>query len=173
MSAVVEGMSHELDLFERPIMQTGVVGGNWHQFKATSADVDAAQLEFRIPNQGDQYLDLSRTLFDIKVQFIKQDGTKYAVTDKIAPINNLFDSLWSNVKVELNQKCVSDSRNMYHYKAYIDDLFNYNNTAKTSHLTAFLWAADTAGQFDYTAENKGAVKRKGFTDASKVLNLAG
>lgn len=173
MAAVIEGMSGELDIFERPLMQTNVVGGNYYQYKATSADVDATQLEFRIPGHGDHYVDLSRTLFEVKIQILKEDDSKYAATDKVGPINNLFDSLWSNIKVEFNQKTVSDSRNMYHYKAYIEDLFNFNSTAKTSHLTASLWSTDTAGYFDDADSNKGLTRRKLLSDDGNIVNLAG
>ncbi|KAF4529787.1 hypothetical protein B566_EDAN018055 [Ephemera danica] len=157
MSGAIEGMSGELDIFERPILQTGVVGGNWYQFKPTSVDADAAQLEFRVPGQGDFYLDLSRTLINVKLKITKADDTPYLAADGIAPTNNLLDTLWSNVKIEMNQKTVSDSRNI---------------TAKESHQTASLWYTDEPGKLD-DGTNKALVERKKFTDASKTIDLAG
>lgn len=173
MAAVIEGMSGELDIFERPVMQTGILGGNWMQYKPTSFDADAAQLEFRVPGQGDYYVDLGRTLLDIKLQILKNDGTKYTTLDAIGPTNNFFDSLWSNVKVEFNQKVVSDARNMYHYRSYIEDLFNFNNTAKESHLTASLWETDLPGHLDSSSTNTGLQTRKAFVSESCTFNLAG
>lgn len=173
MAAVIEGMPGELDIFERPIMQTGILGGNWMQYKPTSFDADAAQLEFRVPGQGDYYIDLGRTLLDVKVKIVKANGENFDDADGIGPVNNLFDTLWSNVKVEFNQKVVSDARNMYHYRAYIEDLFNFNNTAKDSHLTASLWDTDDPGQLDAGNTNTALVRRKAMTDGSCVFNLAG
>jgi hypothetical protein len=172
MAGAVEGMPGELDIFERPVLQTGIVGGNWYQFKPTSVDSDATQLEFRIPGQGDHYMDLARTLINIKLKILKSDDTAYAATDIIGPSNNLLNTLWANVKVEFNQKTVSDSRNMYHYRAYIEDLFNFNNTAKESHQTASLWYTDTPGEHENNS-NAAFKKRKTFTDASKEIDLAG
>jgi hypothetical protein len=63
-----------------------------------------SQLEFRVTGQGDQYVDLSRTLFNVKVKIVKQGGSAYAATDAIGPSNNLFDTMFSDVKVEFNQK---------------------------------------------------------------------
>jgi hypothetical protein len=172
MAGAVEGMSGELDVFERPVLQTGIIGGNWYQFKPTTVDADATQLEFRIPGQGDHYMDLSRTLINIKLKITKPDGTAFAAADIVGPTNNLLDTLWSNVKVEFNQKTVSDARNMYHYRAYIEDLFNFNSTAKESHQTASLWDTDEAGKLD-DSTNKAFIRRKDFTSASKQIDLAG
>ena len=170
--ALIEGMPGELDIFERPVLQTGIIGGNWYQYKPTAVVTDAAQLEFRIPGQGDHYVDLSRSLFNVKVKLLKADNTAYATTDIIAPVNNLLDSLFSDVKVEFNQKQISDSRNMYHYRAYLEDLFNFNNTSKETHQTASLWFQDEAGKFE-DATNKGLLARKEFLNGGKTLDLAG
>ncbi|KAF4520792.1 hypothetical protein B566_EDAN002368 [Ephemera danica] len=144
--ALIEGMPGELDIFERPVLQTGIIGGNWYQYKPTAVVTDAAQLEFRIPGQGDHYVDLSRSLFNVKIKLVKADNAPYTATDVIAPVNNLLDTMFSDVKVEFNQKQVSDSRNMYHYRAYLEDLFNFNNTSKETHQTASLWFQDEAAR---------------------------
>jgi virulence-associated protein VapD len=170
--APIEGMSGNLDIFERPLLQTGIIGDNWYQYKPTSVDVDATQLEFRVPGKGDHYLDYSRTVINVKLQITKADGSAYLATDGIAPVNNLLDILWSNVKVEFHQKTVSDARNMYHYHAYIEDLFNFNNTAKDTHLTASLWDMDTPGKFD-DGDNPALLRRRALTDVSKTVDLAG
>ncbi|KAF4528935.1 hypothetical protein B566_EDAN017452 [Ephemera danica] len=161
--ALIEGMPGELDIFERPVLQTGIIGGNWYQYKPTAVVTDAAQLEFRIPGQGDHYVDLSRSLFNVKIKILKADNTPYAATDVIAPSNNLLDTLFSDVKVEFNQKQISDSRNMYHYRAYLEDLFNFNNTSKETHQTASLWFQDEADKFD-NLDNSALLARKEFSD---------
>lgn len=171
MSAI-EGMPGELDIFERPVIQTGILGGNYIQYKPTALVTDCKQLEFFIPGNGDQYIDLSRTLINVKVKIVKKDGTAFAETEVVYPINNVMDSLWSDVKVEFNQKLVSDSRNMYHYRAYIEDLFNYNGTAKYSHQTASGWDRDY-GDFDSHEANAGAVSRYTTFKGSKQIDLAG
>jgi hypothetical protein len=174
--ALIEGMPGELDIFERPVLQTGIIGGNWYQFKPTAVVTDAAQLEFRVPGQDDQYVDLtylvSRTLFNVKVKIVRQGGASYAAEEAIGPSNNLLDTLFSDVKVEFNQKQVSDSRNMYHYRAYLEDLFNFNNTSKDTHQTASLWFQDYPGMLD-NPNNPAFLKRKSFSDGGKVIDMAG
>ena len=116
MSAAIEGMPGELDIFEKPVVQTGIIGGNWYQFKPITPVVDGNQITFQVSGQGDQYVDLARTLLNIKIQITKPDGSFFGADDMIGPVNNIFDSVFNNVNVEFNQKTVSDSRHMYHYR---------------------------------------------------------
>jgi hypothetical protein len=80
--------------------------------------------------------------------------------------------MFSDVKVEFNQKQVSDSRNMYHYRAYLEDLFNLYNTSKDTHQTASLWFQDDPGKID-NPNNPAFLKRKNFSDGGKVIDIAG
>lgn len=169
---VMEGMPGQLDIFEKPIVQGGIIGGNYYQYKPTTSISDSNQLEFHVPGNGDYYIDTSMTLLNLKMQIVKDDGKKYAATDLIAPINNILDSVFSDVKVEFNQKQVSDSRNMHHYRCYIEDLFNYNASAKESHQTAALWFQDDAGLHD-VGTNPALVKRFEVTKGSNVIDVAG
>ncbi|KAF4526944.1 hypothetical protein B566_EDAN013687 [Ephemera danica] len=54
---------------------------------------------------------------------LKAYNTHYAATDDISPNNNLLETLLSDVKLEFNQKQISDSLSMYHYRAYLEDFF--------------------------------------------------
>jgi hypothetical protein len=170
--AAIEGMAGELDIFEKPILQTSIVGGNWQQYKTSTALTETSNLEFRIAGSGEYYMDLARTLFNVKIQVLKVDDTALGATDDIAPVNNILDSMFSDVKVEFNQKQVSGSRNMYHYRAYFEDLFNFNNTAKDSHQTASMWFKDESGKFN-EINQIGHASRLSLTRNSKVVDLAG
>ena len=172
MAAAIEGMSGELDIFEKPVIQTGIVGGNWYQFKPITPVADGNQITFSVSGQGDQYVDLARTLLNLKIQILKADGTVFPATDNVGPVNNIFDTVFSNVQVDFNQKRVSDSRNLYHYRAYLEDLFNFNETAKGTHMSASLWYQDLPGEFD-SAANPSFIKRRNMCAGGKVLDLAG
>ena len=121
MAAAIEGMSGELDIFEKPVIQTGIIGGNWYQFKPITPVADGNQITFSVSGQGDQYVDLARTLLNLKIQILQHDGTVFPADANIGPVNNIFDTVFSNVQVDFNQKRVSDSRNLYHYRAYLED----------------------------------------------------
>jgi hypothetical protein len=115
---------------------------------------------------------LSRTLFNVKVKIVKQGGTSYVAEEAIGPFNNLLDTMFSDVKVEFNQKQVSDSRNMYHYRANLGDLFNLYNTSKDTHQTASFWFQNDPGMLD-SPNNSAFLKRKNFSDGGKVIDMAG
>ena len=44
MAAAIEGMTGELDIFEKPVIQTGIIGGNWYQFKPITPVADGNQI---------------------------------------------------------------------------------------------------------------------------------
>lgn len=94
--------------------------------------------------------------------------------EKIAPVNNLLHSLFSQVDVYLNQKLISPPNNTYAYKAYIETLLNYGSAAKNSHLTSGLWYADTSGKMNNTDdENAGFSTRCRLTKQSANTDLIG
>lgn len=73
---------------------------------------------------------------------------------------------------------VSDSSDLYAYRAYLEDLINFNITAKDSHLTAALWDQDVAGRMDdITIEgeqtNTAFVRQFNHVSASKVFEIGG
>jgi hypothetical protein len=92
----------------------------------------------------------------------------------VAPINNFMHSLFNNVQVSLNKKCITSSSNLYHYRAYIENLLNYGHEAKKSHLSSIIWEKDRAGDMDsQTNRNEGFSKRKKRFSSSKVVDMEG
>ena len=85
-------------------------------------------------------------------------------------------SMFSDVKLSLNDKLVTDTNNTYPYRAYLENLLNYGTQAKESQLTSVFWYKDTAGHMDArTADNKGFKYKKRFdlTSESKTVDLTG
>ncbi|KAF4520552.1 hypothetical protein B566_EDAN008751 [Ephemera danica] len=171
-SYAIEGLPTELDIFSPPVIQTGILDGNWYHYKPTSSILDSRQITFVVPGNGDQYVDLSRTILVFKFQIVKANGQAYDAQSVVGGVNNFFDSVISDVKVEFNNKIVSNSMHMYHYRSYIEDLYNYNITAKSSHLTASLWEQDVAGSM-HALNQASYVKRLNRTKSSAVFELAG
>lgn len=165
----------ELDLFSLPPTQTSIEHGQWVQYKPLSSLSDESPIEFVVPGHGDEYLDLSQTIVSMKVRILQQDGSKLnAQCDKVGPVNNFLHSLFSQVDVFLNQKLISANGNTYPYRAYIETLLNYSDSAKDSHLSSSLWITDTAGQMNKTEdENQGLKKRRRFVATSKPVDLVG
>lgn len=168
-----ECVKSELDLFALPTTQTSIENGQWLHYNTLNSITDDGPLEF-VVNGADEYIDLSHTLLLLNVKLVKEDGTNFAATDKIAPVNNILHSLFSQIDVYLNQKLISPPNNTYAYKSYIETLLNYGPAAKNSHLTCGLWYPDTPGKMDNADDdNDGYKKRKMFTKESKEVDLIG
>ena len=60
-------------------------------------------------------------------------------TAHVAPVNNTFQSVISQVDVSLNDVSISSSTTTYTYRAYIENHLNYGSDAKESRLNAGLY----------------------------------
>jgi hypothetical protein len=160
----------ELDLFTVPPTQDSVEAGHFVTYRPISTITPNAPIEFTVPSGGAEYIDLSQTMLYLKVKIEKQHAEN-AQADECGPINNLIHSLFSQVDVFLNGKCVSPPSNNYHYRAYIANLFNYGSDAQKSHLTTSLWYKDTSGHFNASALNDGYLSRRELTRDNKSFDM--
>lgn len=158
-----ECVKSELDLFTLPPTQTTIEHSQWVQYKPLSSLTMDSPIEFTVSGTTEDYLDLAHTMLKLQVELINtatlSDAQKTHIAT-IGPINNLLHSLFSQVDVYLNQTLVSPPHNNYAYRAYIENLLNYDETAKNTHLGTVLWAADTAGHMDSFTNNEGLKKRR-------------
>ncbi|KAK4881932.1 hypothetical protein RN001_005251 [Aquatica leii] len=169
-----ECIKSELDLFALPSTQTSIESGEWIFYKPLSSLTDDAPIEFVIPGNGNDYLDLSQTMLYVTAKIVKQDDTSLNVEDVVGPVNNWLHSLFSQVEIYLNQKLVSPPNNTYAYRSYIETLLNYGSEAKSSHLSCSLWHSDTPGKMDtLTEDNVGFIKRKSFTSENNQIEMMG
>lgn len=80
-------------------------------------------------SSSDEYLDLARVFIHIKATIEKTPlpaGQEAAsALQKLGPTNNWLHSMFSQVDVYLNQKCITPPSNCYNYRAYIENLLNY------------------------------------------------
>lgn len=120
-----------------------------------------------VPPTGDEYMDLSHAKIRVRVKILTAAGAELPSSSTVAPINNFLHALFSNVQIDLNQKCITPQGGLYNYRALIENLLNYGTEAKDTHLTTSLFYKDTAGKMDAVAENTGYVKRKAFADAGE------
>lgn len=172
----------ELDLFTIPPTQTSIDSSQYLEYKPVTTISEDSYLEFLVPGNSEDYLDLAHTMLSLKVR-LEKDGEKIDDDAIVAPVNNFLHSMFNQVDVFFNQKCVSPPNNAYAYRAYIETLLNYSDEAKKSHLTTALWYDDTPGHVNAglvkpstTAKlstNAGAVKRNSFVKGGKTLDLLG
>ncbi|XP_011859483.1 PREDICTED: uncharacterized protein F54H12.2-like [Vollenhovia emeryi] len=180
-----ECLKSELDLFSLPPTQTSIENSQWIYYKPVTSLADDTPIEFVIPDHGEDYLDLTHTMLSLRIRVDSSPlaggggvaGTAGTVEYKAGPVNHLLHSMFNQIDVYFNQKLVSPPNNAYAYRAYIEALLNYSSPAKTSHLTASLWEADTPGLMDAlldsTTPNQALVKRSSFIQNDHALDLLG
>ncbi|GBM31293.1 Uncharacterized protein F54H12.2 [Araneus ventricosus] len=164
----------ELDLFLTPPTQTAIEKGQWLEYHPIANIRDGNPIEFSISGSGEDYIDLATQLY-VKVKILK-DNAKLGETDKVAPVNLLLHSLFSQVDVSLNDRLISASSNLYPFRSYIESLLNYGSDYKKSFLTSEGFHKDSAGFLDMTdpaGDNEGLKKRASLIEKSKVLDLIG
>jgi len=169
----IESMVGELDIFTPPCIQTSVLGGDWQNYLPIQSITKDGPITFLVPGQGSRYLDLNKTLLYVRFKVKDgQTGASLKADDNVSVVNNTLNSLFSDVRLEFNQACVSNSNHMSHYRAYFETLFNFNDSAKSSHLTSSLFYQDAAGGFN-ALDSKANVKRKEFVSLSQEVELCG
>lgn len=123
----------ELDIFSTPPIQTTDESGSLQSCRPITSISNTGPIEFVVSGGStDEYLDLGRVFLHIRAQIEKDqpDAAADGANQKLGPINNWLHSLFSQVDVYLNQKCVSPPNNCYNYRAYIENLLNYGSEAK-------------------------------------------
>lgn len=172
-----ECMKSELNLFSLPPTQTSIDSSYWVQYKPVSSLTNEGPIEYVIPGNSDEYLDLPHTLLYVKVTFqppaTPNEGDTDAMRAQVGPVNNFMHSLFDQVSVTLNHQVVSPASNNYAYQAFFETLLNYGAGAKHSHLSSVLWHDDTAGKMDSFTENNGLAKRRALLNANKSIDLIG
>lgn len=177
-------VNSELNLFELPMTQTGVISGEWVEFSPISSISNNSSMTFLVSGNSETYIDISKTLLQLQVEIRKLDGSlpKAAVlavdgsvitpADVIAPTNLFLHSIFPEVHLYMNEKSVTPSAQNYPYKSMIQTLLTYGDPAKESYLTSSLYYRDTARYFDDFPNNKGFQKRAGFA-RNGVIDMIG
>ena len=167
------GTVAELNLFEGPLVQSGVERSLFVEYRPTSQiSTEDAPVHFSLGGDSSHYIDLKRTRLYVKLKLVHEDGTNVEKSEVVAPINLILHSLWSQVEVKVSGKTVSLSNNCYGYKSYIQSLLKTSDSAKTSHFRAQGWAQD-GGDVDKIMGNEGAIWRYQRCAGSTSLEVEG
>ncbi|XP_054723116.1 uncharacterized protein F54H12.2-like [Uloborus diversus] len=168
-------LKSELDLFQDVPMQLGIDSSTFVEIHPIASLTEHSPIEFLISSSGNQYVDISHTLLHLQLQVLKADDTLLTDTEKlkVAPINYLLNTIFSECGVFLNDKQVSTQVN-YAYRSYLESLLFYSKNAHDSLLTTSFFHKDTANHHDsITADNVGFKKRSELSNLSKVIDLIG
>ena len=165
------GTVPELNIFEAPLVQTGVLHTSFQEIRPSFAlGTQSTPVEFYIGPNSANYIDLKRSRLRVVLKLVKEDGTDLDANAMVAPCNLILHSLWSQVQVTISNNVISRSNDCYPYKAYIQTLLKNNSEAKTSHLVTQGFHQDTGSNIDLITANAGALARKSkFAGSKKVL----
>ena len=170
----VESTTSQLDLFSVPPSQTSLEDENFTEYHPVSVFTSTGPIEFTVSAENSNYIDLANSFLYVRASVTGSDGSDLAKDVEIAPECNFLHTLWSQIDVYLNGSLVTQSNNNYPYRAYIENLLNFGQEAKTSLLSAVLWYRNTSGHFgSCTAANTGYTQRKVLAAESKEIDMMG
>ena len=175
-----ECIKSELELFTVPSTQATIESSHWVHYKRIESLSDDCPIEFNIPGNAEEYIDLIHTMLYLKVSITtdRDDfGNDAATATKIkntGPVNNFMHSLFIQVNVSFNQKIVTPPRNNYAYRAYIENLLCYSLDVEKSHLQTICWREYTAGSMDdLNDENSGLQTRRLMINERNCIDMIG
>lgn len=121
----------ELDIFTTLPIQTTVESGTLQSYRPVTSLSNNGPIEFLVSgSNGDEYMDLGRVYLHIQarvnVPVPVVAGAVAGVVPVVGPVNNWLHSMFSQVDVYMNQKCITPPSNCYNYRAYIENLLNYS-----------------------------------------------
>ncbi|XP_066430947.1 uncharacterized protein F54H12.2-like [Eleutherodactylus coqui] len=172
----IECTKSELDIFAIPPTQTSIEKSLFVEVQPIAALTENAPLEFFISGSGEYYYDLNNTLLHLTCRIVKQDNSDIPDGARVAFINYPIATLFNQVDITLGDRIISQSDNLYSYRAYIETILNYGSQALASQLTAGLFYKDTSGHHhDRTLDgpNLGFIKRAQASRRSKSVELLG
>jgi len=82
-------------------------------------------MEFIIPGLDD-FVDLGRSYFTMELRLKKSDNGNLVANEKLWPVNNLAHSIIKQIDLQLNGTLISPQSDIYHYKAYLESLLNFD-----------------------------------------------
>lgn len=153
-----ECTSSELDLFKIPTTNTAVETERYTAYKPVASLTSSNWIEFRVA-PTDEFIDPATIYLELEVEILQSDGTRLPeapvaeaaagqaaapanLFEKIIPCNSFMSSLFQQLDLYMNNTLVTSSTNLYHYRAYMDNLFYQNQRAKETHMYTRMWESD-------------------------------
>lgn len=139
----------------------------------TSIANNEGVIEFVIEGSLDEFIDLNETELVIEAKITKADGTNLEASDVIAPVNNWMHSMFSDIKMEIQNSVVEGGEHLYAYKSYLYNLFSHDGKSKREQLANVGWYKDTANAINVAANNEGFASRRALVSASNTVQFSG
>lgn len=174
-SKAIVSLKSELDLFSALPVQLAIEESSFLEIHPVASLNNASPIEFYISGNGEHYLDLSHTILHLQLKVTKKNGADMEATDKVAPINYILNTMFSECSVFLNDKQIASQPN-YAYRSIIEALLFASRSVHESLFTSSLFYKDTASHHnvvDTAGANEGLKSRYARCSSSRVLDLVG
>jgi len=131
-------LREEVDLFGKEGYDVTVMNSSTAKFFSSSNLRDtSAPISFICYGTDTHYVDLAETRLYLRLKVTKPDGTAITDADVVAPANNILHSLFSQVKLYINETAVTPPSNYYGYKAFIERVLLFSKEFnKTQSISA-------------------------------------
>jgi len=135
-----------VELFDSLPTETSIQDRYWQEYHPTQATLLPTQ--FLIPPVTN-FIDLSQCYLELGLKLVKSDGTDVGATEiNVGVINNIAHSMIKRFDVKLNNTSTGEPTDLYHMKAYVQNLLNFSPEQKDSYLAQEGWFTDTAGKLN-------------------------
>ena len=154
--------------------QTAVEKSTDVEYQSLTSLRNNAPVEFYIPASTEDYLDLKNSKFFFSFRIKHVNGSNCAAAEIATPINDIFNGLWSNVELFMNNRLISHSNNTHGYTSILSHLIHDSEESLHSERTMRLLYKDTPGQMNCVDATKANTNEliEGFHPLGKKLVYA-
>lgn len=168
------GYSPALALFEKPSVDTGIIGCKWVQYRPLSQISDSGVLQFTISGTSNDYVNLQKSRLQVKGHICNASGDRIANTDEVSLENLPLQTLWNQVDLSLQQQVISSKVGTnYAYKSYLDVILNSSVSEMDNQLTSQVFFKDDGGFMDKGNGNSGYRLRKKYVEGGAEVEMEG
>ena len=168
-----ETASSQFDLFENVELETGVKKIHTQTFRPISSTNSQGPFIFEIPADPEKFTDAESIRLQGRMRIRKKAGNVLSDLppgEKVSTVNNIFNSLWSSINVQLNETEITDpSSRWYAFKSYFENHLSYSTPTKENVLAFKGYIKDTPGKFDDIGNNGANSTNDGYLKRQKMF----
>ena len=172
----MEAVGSELNLYERPVVQTAIIGESIREYNPKATIIQGSPLDFSISGGAHHYVDLNNAKLEVRVKLTSPTGADIAAGTRVGVANLTLHSLFQGMVMKCNRSTVTESNNLYPYRAMLETIINYQTDVLKTRMICEGYTEDTAGQMDVTnpaGANTGLGTREASFNASRIVRLIG
>ena len=168
-----ETASSQFDLFEKVELETGVKKIHTQTFHPISSTNSLGPFLFEIPTDPEKFTDAESIRLLGRMRIRKKTGKELSDLPpgtKVSTVNNIFNSLWSSINIQLNETEITDpSSRWYAYKSYFENHLSYSTPTKENVLAFKGYIKDTPGKYDDIGDDSNLSTNDGYLKRQKMF----